>query len=251
MAKHFFLCAAFFAWTGLVITASSAQANVGVPAGARISSGALGTVEMPQASPTQPMLPSDSSATVASPSPAVALPATSAVATPTSSLPVQGATAAQAAVDEGYRLGVGDKLRVTVYGEPDLSGEYEVSSTGTVALPLVGEVPALNLGLHEFEKAAASRLADGYLQNPRVSAQITNYRPFFILGEVAKPGSYPYVNGMTILNAVALAGGYTYRADRSDVHVTHANDPSKKEERIKEEAMVKPGDIIRVPERFF
>jgi polysaccharide biosynthesis/export protein len=150
-----------------------------------------------------------------------------------------------------YVLGVGDRFRMTVYGEDDLSGEYEVNSTGIAALPLIGNIPASGQTVRSFEQAVRDKLAAGYLHDPRVSVQVSNYRPFFILGEVSKPGSYPYVNGMTVLNAVALAGGYTYRADKSDVVVVHANDTNKTEQPIREEDMVKPGDIIRVPERFF
>lgn len=150
-----------------------------------------------------------------------------------------------------YVLGTGDKIKLTVYGETDLSGEYEVSSTGVISLPLIGTIPAAQHTIHDFEQAVTSKLAEGYLRDPRVSAQVINYRPFFILGEVSKPGSYPYVNGMTIINAVALAGGYTYRADKKDVSITRASDPEKKEVQVPEDARVMPGDVIRVPERFF
>ncbi|MDD5586669.1 MAG: polysaccharide export protein [Alphaproteobacteria bacterium] len=150
-----------------------------------------------------------------------------------------------------YVLGVGDRFRLTVYGEEDLSGEYEVNSTGQAALPLIGNMPAAGQTVHSFEQAVRDKLSAGYLHDPRVSVQVSNYRPFFILGEVSKPGSYPYVNGMTVLNAVAMAGGYTYRADKSDAVVIHANDANKMEQPIREEDTVKPGDIIRVPERFF
>ncbi len=150
-----------------------------------------------------------------------------------------------------YVLGTGDRIKLTVYGEADLSGEYEVGSTGIVALPLIGDVRVAGQPIRFFEQAVRKKLAEGYLHDPRVSAQVINYRPFFILGEVSKPGSYPYVNGMTVINAVALAGGYTYRADKSGATISHANDPEKKDSPAIEEAVVAPGDIIRVPERFF
>ncbi len=150
-----------------------------------------------------------------------------------------------------YVLGVGDRLRLTVYGEDDLSGDYEVNSTGVVALPLIGNIQAAQLTVRAFEDTVRTKLASGYLRDPRVSVQVSNYRPFFILGEVAKPGSYPYVNGMNVLNAVAMAGGYTYRADKGDIVIVHANDPSKKEVKAREDAPVMPGDVVRVPERFF
>ena len=150
-----------------------------------------------------------------------------------------------------YVLGAGDRVQLTVYGEADLSGEFEIGSTGAVALPLIGNVDAAGLTVADFERAVQTRLANGYLKDPRASAQVINYRPFFILGEVTKPGSYPYVNGMTVLNAVALAGGYTYRAGKSSIVVVRANDPDKKEADIDENSPVMPGDVIRVPERFF
>lgn len=167
-----------------------------------------------------------------------------------SSVPVQGNLSGNASSSD-YVLGTGDKIKLTVYGEADLSGEYEVSSTGIVSLPLVGNVPAAQHTLHDFEQAVTRKLSEGYLRDPRVSAQVVNYRPFFILGEVSKPGSYPYVNGMSIINAVALAGGYTYRADKSEITIQRANDAEKKDVQVPEEARVMPGDVIRVPERFF
>lgn len=150
-----------------------------------------------------------------------------------------------------YVLGTGDKIKLTVYGETDLSGEYEVGSTGVVALPLIGDIAASGHTITHFEKAVREKLSEGYLRDPRVSAQVINYRPFFILGEVTKPGSYPFVNGMTVINAIALAGGYTYRADKGGMTMTRASDPNKKDAPVAEEAPVMPGDVIRVPERFF
>jgi polysaccharide export outer membrane protein len=151
---------------------------------------------------------------------------------------------------DGYRLGTGDKVRVTVYGEPDLSGEFQVDGSGFVRLPLVGQVVASGHTLREFEGDVAARLSDGYLRAPRVSAEVVNYRPFFILGEVNKPGEYPYVNGMNVVTAVALAGGFTYRADEGDVYIRR-NGSAEEEYPADETTAVMPGDIIRVTERFF
>lgn len=173
---------------------------------------------------------------------------------PTLPLPSQApATAnAQAAVGTGgYVLGIGDRIKLNVYGEESLSGEYEVGSMGIIALPLIGDTKAAGTSLGDFERAVRIRLMEGYLKDPKVNAQVVNYRPFFILGEVSKPGSYPYVNGMTVLNAVALAGGYTYRGDRTEITLSHAGDTDKNGQRVNEETPVMPGDIIRVPERFF
>lgn len=151
----------------------------------------------------------------------------------------------------GYRLGAGDKVRITVFGEDDLTGEFEVDSTGSIAMPLVGEVPAGGKTPRELERALTNMLDKGYLVNPRVNVEVLNFRPFFILGEVNKPGSYPYVNDMTVISAVALAGGYTTRAKTGQVLIKHASDPSKQEVPAAEDARVGPGDVIRVEERFF
>ena len=187
------------------------------------------------------------------PAPATAAPAASEPAVAAPSPDATSAVAPNSTVvpETDYVLGIGDKVRLTVYGEDDLSGEYEVSSTGVMALPLIGAIKATGTTVREFEDAVRKKLKAGYLNDPRVSAQVTNYRPFFILGEVSKPGSYPYVNGMSVLNAVALAGGYSYRADTDGVTIMHASDPAKKEQRAREDAIVMPGDIVRVPERLF
>ena len=164
---------------------------------------------------------------------------------------VASSVASNLPTPQEYVLGTGDRIKLSVYGESDISGEYEIASTGVVALPLIGDVPAANQPVRVFEQAVRTKLSDGYLHDPRVSVQVINYRPFFILGEVSKPGSYPYVNGMTVVNAVALAGGYTYRADKGDISVTRANDPQKNDVEVEENEAIMPGDIIRVPERFF
>jgi len=155
-----------------------------------------------------------------------------------------------AATVAGYRLGTGDKIRVIVYGEEDLSGEFEVDGSGYIRLPLVGQVTAAGRTVREFENDVAAKLSEGYLKSPRVSAEVTNYRPFFILGEVNKPGEYPFVNGMNVVTAVALAGGFTYRADEDDVYIRRGGRPEQ-EVPADERTPVLPGDIIRVTERFF
>jgi polysaccharide export outer membrane protein len=162
-----------------------------------------------------------------------------------------GATAGVPITDEHYRLGTSDKLRINVYGETDLSGEFVVDGSGQVQLPLVGQVKAAGLTLHEFIIEVATALKEGYLKDPKVSVEVMNYRPFYIMGEVNKPGEYPYENGLTVLGAVALAGGFTYRADDSEVYVRHAG--STKEQTMPADATAKisPGDIVRVAERFF
>ena len=150
-----------------------------------------------------------------------------------------------------YRLGPGDKLRVIVFGEEDLSGEFVVDGSGYIRLPLVGQVQAANRTVYEFERDVETKLKDGYLKAPRVSAEVMNYRPFYIIGEVGKPGEYPYVNGMSVLNAVALAGGYTYRANERSVYLRRYGDSREQSVPADETTKVYPGDIVRVVERFF
>lgn len=152
--------------------------------------------------------------------------------------------------DIDYELGSGDRLRVIVFGEPDLSGEFDVGGSGVVALPLIGQVRANGLTLSAFEDAVEAKLRDGYLTNPRVSVEVMNYRPFYIYGEVSEPGQYPYTSSMTVLNAVAVAGGYTYRANQDKVYITRG-EGDEVEYPASQAVRVLPGDVLRVPERFF
>ncbi len=150
-----------------------------------------------------------------------------------------------------YQLGSGDEIRVIVYGEEDLSGEFVLDGTGIVAMPLIGPVILGGKDLSHAERLITKKLAEGYLVNPRVSIEVLNYRPFYILGEVKKPGSYPYVSGMTVLNAVALASGFTYRANEKKIEATRRDADGEVKVRVDITSPVLPGDIIRVPERFF
>ena len=160
-----------------------------------------------------------------------------------------GAASPQAASE--YTLGPGDKLRVTVHDSPDLTGEFLVGGSGMVSMPLIGDVRAEGLTLRQLADSIASKLTPDYLKNPRVSIEVLNFRPFDIIGEVNKPGSYPYRPGMTILNAVAIAGGFTYRANKSSMYIKRAKDPEGQEVEATAETTVLPGDVIRVKERFF
>lgn len=153
--------------------------------------------------------------------------------------------------DPNYQLGPGDHIRIIVYGQPDLSGEFQVDGSGRVALPLVGNVDAGGLSANQFEKRITEKLQPDYLQDPRVSVEVMTYRPFYIVGEVKNPGNYPYTNGMTVINAVAMAGGFTYRARDDEFEITRAKDPSKKTEEADQHTEVHPGDVITVPERWF
>lgn len=150
----------------------------------------------------------------------------------------------------GYRLGTGDKIKVTVFGEDDASGEYEIDSSGAISARLIGRMAVKGLTVSEVEQALIDQYRSrGFFKNPRISIELVNLRPFFILGEVEKRGSYPYVNGLTVAQAVAIAGGYTYRASRSRITIQRVGAP--KEESATEDTPVFPGDIVRVPERFF
>lgn len=151
----------------------------------------------------------------------------------------------------GYKLGSGDKIRVTVFGHEDLSGEFEVDGSGNVSLPLIRNIKAEGLTPGQLEQIVADRLSPDYLVNPRVNVEVLNYRPFYIYGEVTRPGSYPFVNGMTVVNAVAMAGGFTYRARTSRVRIIRATDPSRTAQDADKDTPVLPGDVIEVPERYF
>ncbi len=161
------------------------------------------------------------------------------------------APGADAAEAPAYRLGSGDKVRVTVFNEPDLSGDFEVNDQGALGLPLIGQVPVTGKTMSEVQALITEKYGVNYLVNPRVSVEVLNYRPFFILGEVKSPGSYPYVSGMTVINAVALAGGYTGRADHGHIVIKRAADAAAGEQPVSEDSPLLPGDVIRVAERFF
>ncbi len=156
-----------------------------------------------------------------------------------------------AAQSMDYLLGPGDKVRVTVYGEQSLSGEFFVTGSGLMSLPLIGEIKAGGMTVGQFQVAVQKALSDGYLKDPRVSAEVLTFRPFYILGEVEKPGTYPYTSGLTVLNAVATAGGFTYRADKKNVWIKHNGETTERKSELTPSIMVAPGDTIRLGERFF
>lgn len=151
---------------------------------------------------------------------------------------------------DAYRLGAGDTIKATVFGEPDLSGEFEIDGAGQLSLPLIGEVPAKGRTARELKTLIEERLRDGYLRKPRVSIEVATYRPFYITGEVNKPGPYPFVAGMTVVTAVALAGGYTYRANERTVTIRRGGG-AEEDAAADETTRIMPGDVIRVEERFF
>lgn len=150
-----------------------------------------------------------------------------------------------------YLLGAGDTLRITVFGEEDLSGTFKISDSGSISMPLVGQIPAQGLSVPDLQKKLVTILNAKAVKSPDVTVQIDAYRPFFILGEVKNPGSYAYVPDMTVLTAVAIAGGFTFRAAQDEVSVTRKLNGVAKESRASRDARVLPGDTIYIFERHF
>ena len=177
---------------------------------------------------------------------------------PPASLPVQQPAAGTGAAGEAlegdissYRLGPGDALRVTVFRHEDLSGEFRMDGEGYFAMPLVGEILGGGRTARQLESEIEVALkSGGYLVDPQVGVEVLNYRPFYIIGEINNPGSFEYVSGMTVINAVALAGGFTYRADQDDIIISRGGSNGPKVA-AQFDSEVLPGDIIEVTERFF
>jgi protein involved in polysaccharide export with SLBB domain len=146
----------------------------------------------------------------------------------------------------------GEKLKITVYGEEALTGEYDVSPAGSVSMPLIGQIRATGQTPAEFGRNIAARYrAGGYLQDPHVNVAVMVFKPFYVLGEAVTPGEYPYRSGLNVHSAVAMAGGFTYRASRTYVLIRHVGDEVWKEYSLAEAVPIAPGDLIRVPERYF
>ena len=150
-----------------------------------------------------------------------------------------------------YRLGVGDKIKLTIFGEAEMSGVYDVNATGNVPVPLVGEIPAKGRPIAEFRDTVRRKLSEGYLTNPKVSVEVVNFRPIYIHGEVRTGGEFPYKNGLKLRDAIAVAGGYTYRANEAFVILVREGSAAQVKVALPADIDVLPGDNIRVPERFF
>jgi polysaccharide export outer membrane protein len=149
-------------------------------------------------------------------------------------------------------LGAGDELRLIVYGEPQLTGNFYVSDQGYISVPLLGDVRAAGLTRAELDREVADGLRQRkLLVNPSVSSDVIQYRPVYILGEVEKPGAYPYQPGLTMLSAVALAGGFTYRGVKSTAQVVRTREGHAVEGRVGPENFLEPGDVLTIYERFF
>ncbi len=150
-----------------------------------------------------------------------------------------------------YRLGPGDRLSIMVFGQDDLSGELAVDGQGRISMPLIGQVRAQDKTVNELQQIVTDLLSDSYLIDPRISVEVTNYRPFYIYGQVNKPGSYPYVSGMTVRQAIALAGGYTRRASEEPVSITRTTPEELLDIEGYLKTVVLPGDTIEVFRRLF
>jgi polysaccharide export outer membrane protein len=151
-----------------------------------------------------------------------------------------------------YRLGPGDRISVKVFGQGDVSGEFEIAGDGKISMPLIGQVNAANLTINEFRDSVARMLDEKFLVEPKVSVEVTNYRPFYILGQVNNPGNYPYKNGINMRQAIALAGGYTRRAAEEPMIVDRRDEVGNLLRYwATQDTPVLPGDTITVRRRMF
>lgn len=151
-----------------------------------------------------------------------------------------------------YTLNAGDRLRISVYNEPALTGEYAVTGDGNISYPLIGNVSVTGKSIEQTQELLRTRLGVGYVKDPRVTIEVINYRPYYMLGEVGKPGQYSFSVGLTVTQAIAVAGGFSYRANQKVIFIKRANDQLERQIDIrKNTAYVQPGDTIRVGERYF
>jgi len=153
--------------------------------------------------------------------------------------------------DGHYLLDTGDRLRVFVYGQPNLSRLYTVDHDGNIVVPLIGKVKARGMTVYRLAARIRSQLATQYVRDPKVTVDINQNRPFFIMGEVRSPGQFPYVSGMTVKTAVAIAGGYSERATAKCAKITRRINGMVEVLEVPTDYVIKPGDTIEVPERFF
>jgi polysaccharide export outer membrane protein len=154
-------------------------------------------------------------------------------------------------LNQPYRFDAGDRLRITVFDQPNLSNTYQIDASGSLAFPLIGSVPARGKTTDQLQADIAGRLRNGYLRHPDVTVEVEQYRPFFVMGEVRNAGQYPYVAGMTAQTAVAISGGYTARADQSSVDITRQINGEIMSGRVPVTDPIRPGDTLYVRERFF
>ena len=159
--------------------------------------------------------------------------------------------ALRAAATSAPVLAAGEKINIVVYGEASLTGNYLIDPSGYVSLPLAGTVKAAGLTPEQLERNLEKQFGSKYLTNPKITVEVAEFRPFYILGEVEKPGAYPYAGGLNVLSAVAIAGGSTYRANTSYVLIQHLGEDQMREFQLSQPVPILPGDIIQVPRRYF
>lgn len=167
------------------------------------------------------------------------------------SAPPTGVGDFRAEINAPYKLASGDRLRVLVFGQDGLSNSYSVDGAGNISMPLIGIVKAQGLTTAQLQTTVEARLKEGYLRDPRVSVEVEAFRPFFVLGEVAASGQYPFVNGMTAQNAIAIAGGFTPRGAQDSVDITRIVDGRPLTVSAPLTFPIRPGDTLTVRERFF
>ena len=155
------------------------------------------------------------------------------------------------ATDAQYRLSVGDKINIVVFGQEDVSGEFQIDGAGNITMPLLGQVAAANRTVTQLQAEITAALDRDYIVNPRVSIEVLNFRPFYILGQVNTPGSYSYVAGMDVRQAIAIAGGFTRRARTSTVTLIRETGQGTVEIEAKPDVPILPGDTIEVERRLF
>lgn len=152
---------------------------------------------------------------------------------------------------DGYRLGPGDRMKITVYGHSDVSGQFIIDGSGNISYPLLGRVQAQGRTATDVQEHLRAELDRQFIVDPKVSVEVLKYRPFYIYGEVQKAGSYPYVTGLTIRRAVAIAGGFTRRARHARMRVVREAEEGAATIEVKLDGAVLPGDIVEVPRRLF
>lgn len=157
----------------------------------------------------------------------------------------------EANVSAPYTLASGDRLRVIVFGQDALSNSYSVDAAGRISMPLIGPMPVQGMTTQQTERAVESRLRNGYLREPKVSVEVEAYRPFFVLGEITTAGQYPFINGLTVQKAIAIAGGFAPRAAKSSVDLTRMIEGAPVTATVPLTYPVRPDDTITIRERFF
>ena len=157
----------------------------------------------------------------------------------------------QATYNAPYMLASGDRIRVIVFGQDALSNTYAVNGAGNISMPLISDVPVYGMTTAQAERAIEGRLRGGFLRDPHVSVEVDAFRPFFVLGEVTVAGQYPFLNGMTIRKAIAVAGGFTPRGFQQQAQITRIIDGRPVVGRFPLDTPIRPGDTITVEERIF